>query len=125
MSSVLATHCGDRNILVDVLVRALSRRGPELGLGAPPCTFRRTPKRNGADCPAGGSSLIITGPRSWWNAMLIWSGSGARKQPRHSDQGYGLGSEHPNRLPSRRLARPGRLRRGEPEGPPRSYCRGI
>src|SRR5450631_3835032 len=55
--------------------------GLELGQGAPPCTFRRTPKRNGADCPAGGSSLIITGLRSVWSAMRIWSGSGARNSP--------------------------------------------
>jgi hypothetical protein len=54
---------------------------PECGEGAPPCTFRRTPKRNGADCPAGGSSLIITGLRSWWNAKRIGSGSGARNSP--------------------------------------------
>src|SRR5450631_3435455 len=55
--------------------------GLELGPGAPPCTFRRTPKRNGADCPAGGSSLIVTGVRSGWNAMRICSGSGARNSP--------------------------------------------
>jgi len=56
-------------------------QGPELGQGAPPCTFRRTPKRNGAACPAGGSSLIVAGLRSWWNAMQIWSGSGAQNSP--------------------------------------------
>src|SRR5665811_2483047 len=61
--------------------QALSHETLELELGAPPCTFRRTPKRNGADCPAGGSSLIVTGLRSGWNTGQVWSGSGARNSP--------------------------------------------
>ena len=71
----------DPDILVDVLVRALSHQGLEREQGAPPCTFRHTPKRNGADCPAGGSTLIATGLGPWWDAMRIWSGSGAQNSP--------------------------------------------
>ena len=47
----------------------------------PPALSGAPCKREGADCPAGGSTLVIASLGPWWDAMRIWSGSGARTSP--------------------------------------------
>ena len=80
MSSVLATPCRPEHPC-GCPCPCSQPSAPKLGQGAPPCTFRRTSKRKRANCPAGGSSLNITGLRPEWDATRLWSGSGARNSP--------------------------------------------
>src|SRR5450759_4403169 len=46
-----------------------------------PLHFPAHPQRDDADCPAGGSSLIVARPGPCWSAVRILSGSRARNSP--------------------------------------------
>jgi hypothetical protein len=82
MSSALVTSLGRPEHPCGCPVHALSRKAPEPGQGAPPCTFRRTHKiRDDADCPAGGSSRSSPAPAHGGDAMRILTGSRARNSP--------------------------------------------
>jgi len=95
----------------------------------PPALSGAPCKREGADCPAGGSTLVVAGLGLWWDAMRFWSGSGARTSPgtvvKVTAWAESIQIGIPLPAPTR-VGRAGRHGTGTPErsvAPPRARCR--
>src|ERR1035437_6906222 len=105
----------DPNILVDVLVRALSRQAASSDKVLPPA-LSDAPKEGRRGLPGGRFDPDRHRLGPCWNAMRIWSGSGARARPGTVIWATAWAHSIQIGMSSRRLASAGRTLRPAPAG---------
>jgi hypothetical protein len=121
MSSALVTSLGRPEHPCGCPVLALSRKAPEPGQGAPPCTFRRTHKKGMTRTARREVRAGRRPPRPIRGRDADLDRLTRPEQSRHSAQGYCLGRKHPNRYAAARgLIGAGRPGQDSPDGQPRS-----